>query len=57
MLIKKILSIDRKTGELISETFGEEVEMSEERFFQPMVDLFAEDMEKLAEEIRKSAEK
>lgn len=53
MLIKKVLSIDRKTGKLLSERFGGPVDMSEERFFQPMVELYREDMDRLAEEMRK----
>lgn len=52
MLMKKILSIDRETGELIGERIAGKVDMSEDRFYQPFVDLYKEDMERLADQIR-----
>lgn len=52
MLIKKILSIDRETGELIGERIAGKADISEDQFYQPFVDLYKEDMERLADQIR-----
>lgn len=53
MLLKKVLSIDRQTGELLAERYTGEADMSEERFWKPFVELYKEDMEKLAERTSK----
>ena len=53
MLLKKVLSIDRQTGELLAERYTGEADMSEERFWKPFIELYKEDMEKLAERIAK----
>lgn len=47
MLMKKILTIDRKTSKLLSQRIDGPVSMSEERFFRPMVELYKEDMDRL----------
>lgn len=53
MLMKKVLSIDRETGELLAESYEGKADMSEECFWKPFIELYKEDMEKLAGRIAK----
>lgn len=52
MFIKKVLTIDRKTGELLSERYEKEANISEERFWKPLVDLYKEELDKFAKNMK-----